>query len=195
MRRQMRAKFDKYWGSFRKMNVMLFIGVVLDPIYKMNYLRVKYTTYYGEKDAHELVDRVRNAMNDLMEEYNLVHEQKQPHFADSEECIDRMEDDSHEIDDYFLQMECEQKLTSKGELDKYLEEIPEKYTIEFDILEWWKINSVRYPILSKVAKDILTIPSSTVAFESAFSTGGRTLDQFRSSLTPITVEVLICCQD
>ena len=47
-----------------------------------------------------------------------------------------MEDDRNEIDDYFLQMECEQKLTSKGELDKYLEEIPEKYTIEFDILEW-----------------------------------------------------------
>ena len=139
-------------------------------------------------------------MNDLMEEYNLVHEQgldiqKQPHFGDSEECIDRMEDDRNEIDDYFLQMECEQKLTSKWELDRYLEEIPEKYTIEFDILEWWKINSTRYPVLSKVAKDVLAIPSSTVASESAFSTGGRTLDRFRSSLTPTTVEVLICCQD
>ena len=75
MGKQMREKFDKYWGSLRKMNVMLFVAVVLDPRYKMNYLRVKYTTYYGEKDAHELVDRVRNAMNDLMEEYNLVHEQ------------------------------------------------------------------------------------------------------------------------
>ena len=95
----------------------------------------------SEKDTHELVDRVRNAMNDLMEEYNLVHEQgldiqKQSYFCDNEECIDRMEDDRNEIYDYFLQMESEQKLTSKGELDRYLEEIPEKYTIEFDILEW-----------------------------------------------------------
>ena len=95
----------------------------------------------------------------------------------------------------FLQMKGEQKLTSKRELDRYLEEILEKYTIEFDILEWWNINSIRYPILSKVARDVLAIPSLTVASESALSMEGRTLDRFRSSLTPTPAEVLICCQD
>ena len=147
-----------------------------------------------------MVDRVRNAMNDLMEEYNLIHEQglnfqKQPHFGNSEECIDRMEDNSNEIDNYFLQMESEQKLASQEEIDMYLEEKAKKYTIEFNILEWWKINTMRYPILSKVARDVLAIPSSTVASKLAFSTGGRTLNRFRSSLTPTTAEVLICCQD
>ena len=76
-----------------------------------------------------------------------------------------------------------------------MDEFSEKFTLEFDILAWWKVNSVRFPTLSKVAKDVLAIQSSTVASESAFSTGGRTLDRFRSSLTPITAEVLICCQD
>lgn len=46
-----------------------------------------------------------------------------------------------------------------------------------------------------MARDLLAIPVSTVASESAFSTGGRVLDRFRSSLTPRTVEALICTQD
>ncbi len=42
---------------------------------------------------------------------------------------------------------------------------------------------------------MLAIPVSTVASESAFSTGGRVLDTFRSSLSPRMVEALVCTQD
>ncbi|KAK3221598.1 hypothetical protein Dsin_008623, partial [Dipteronia sinensis] len=65
----------------------------------------------------------------------------------------------------------------------------------FDILCWWKIKSPKYKILSYVARDILAIHVSTLAFESVFSTGGRILDSFRSSLSPRTVEALICTQN
>ena len=175
---------------------MLFIAVVLDPRYKMNYLRVKYTTYYGENESQELVDRITKALKIMMDEYNSKNEERvetvMNHCPLHNEIDEVMEE---EIDDYFIELEKEKQLAAKGELERYLDEFSEKFTLEFDILAWCKVNSVRFPTLSKVAKDVLAIQSSTVASESAFSTGGRTLDRFRSSITPITAEVLICCQD
>ncbi|XP_062103349.1 uncharacterized protein LOC133814398 [Humulus lupulus] len=46
-----------------------------------------------------------------------------------------------------------------------------------------------------MARDLLAIPVTTVAFEAAFSTGGRILDTFRSSLSPRMVEALICLKN
>ncbi|KAL5815880.1 hypothetical protein ACOSQ3_024258 [Xanthoceras sorbifolium] len=74
--------------------------------------------------------------------------------------------------------------TSVAVLNKYL--IYSKY-----ILAWRKNSIAKFPILSLIAKDVFAMPISTVAFESAFSTGGRILDPFRSSLTPKMVEGLI----
>ncbi|CAI0548980.1 unnamed protein product [Linum tenue] len=54
---------------------------------------------------------------------------------------------------------------------------------------------MKYPTISEMARDILVVPISTVASESAFSTGGRVLDSFRTSLSPEVVEALICCED
>jgi hypothetical protein len=80
-------------------------------------------------------------------------------------------------------------------LDRYLAEECEEDTNKFDILDWWKGQSTRFPILSTLARDVLAIPISTVASESAFSTSGHILDDFRSSLTPFMVEALVCTQD
>lgn len=66
---------------------------------------------------------------------------------------------------------------------------------ELDILEWWKINSPKYPVLSTIARDILAISVSTVPSEAAFSSGGRIVSDYRSSLSCSTVEALICLQD
>ena len=50
-------------------------------------------------------------------------------------------------------------------------------------------------MLSKMARDVLAIPVSTVAFESEFSTEGHILDPFRSSLSPLMVQNLVCAQN
>ena len=46
-----------------------------------------------------------------------------------------------------------------------------------------------------MARDVLFILISTIASESAFSVGGRVLDQYRSALKSETVEALICTRD
>ncbi|KAE8674722.1 Detected protein of unknown function [Hibiscus syriacus] len=81
------------------------------------------------------------------------------------------------------------------ELDKYLGDTCVREMDELDILSWWSMQTINYPILMRMTCDVLAIPVSTVALESTFSTGGRVLDSFRTSLTPRSVEALICTQD
>ena len=90
----------------------------------------------------------------------------------------------------------ENSVECKSELDLYLLEASvDPKTKGFDILDWWRVNSSRYRILSQVARDVLAILVYTVASESVFSTRGCVLDPFRSSLSPNTVEALICTQN
>ena len=83
-------------------------------------------------------------------------------------------------------------MVSKSDLERYLEEPLIKSTPDFDIPNWWKVNQGKYPILAQMAKDILVVPVTTVASESAFSTGGRVLTPHRSRLHPLTLEALTC---
>ena len=85
----------------------------------------------------------------------------------------------------------------KSESDEYLSEkimiiLSSKF---FDVLAWWKGNSSKYPILSNMARDVLSIPISIVASESTFSAGGRVIEAHRSCLKPETVEMLLCKAD
>ncbi|KAL8147277.1 hypothetical protein AgCh_004845 [Apium graveolens] len=83
----------------------------------------------------------------------------------------------------------------KTELDRYLEEKRLNMSIDINILEYWNSNQFRFPNLALLARDILSIPISTIASESAFSTRGRILDQYRSCLAHSVVESLICTRD
>ena len=85
--------------------------------------------------------------------------------------------------------------SNKSELKKYLKEAVFSRKDNFDILNWWKMNSARYPTLAKMARDILAILATTVVSESAFSVGGRVIDDRRSCLAPEIVEALLTIND
>jgi hypothetical protein len=50
------------------------------------------------------------------------------------------------------------------------------------------MNSITYPTLAAIACDVLAMTASTVASESAFSMGARTVTDFRSRLSVESVE-------
>ncbi|GJS34271.1 zinc finger BED domain-containing protein RICESLEEPER 2 [Tanacetum coccineum] len=53
----------------------------------------------------------------------------------------------------FLNLEESGLIESESELTRYLNEPRIRYTRDFDILEWWKLNAPRFPIVSRMAKD------------------------------------------
>jgi len=60
----------------------------------------------------------------------------------------------------------------KTKLGYYFEENNLSVTQEFDILPWWKTNGLKFSTFQAIARDVLVIPITTLAFESAFSIGG-----------------------
>lgn len=68
-------------------------------------------------------------------------------------------------------------------------------TADFDLLKYWQSSSTTHPTLGRMAKDILAVPITSVASESAFSMGSRTLTKYRASLLPKNVEALVCTQN
>jgi hypothetical protein len=69
------------------------------------------------------------------------------------------------------------------------------YEDEFDLLLWWRDHKLTYPVLSIMARDIMSVPVSTVSSESCFSLTGRIIEERRRRLLPEHVEMLACIKD
>ncbi|KAI8550331.1 hypothetical protein RHMOL_Rhmol06G0097100 [Rhododendron molle] len=202
----MNEKLDKYWGKGDKMNLLLYVAAVLDPRKKLDYLEFCFIRLHGEDTAKAMKQNVKNCLIRLFEDY-AKHDKNSLEVPNvclasastTAMAIDDDFDDPHKslASQFSSYMEQQYSISSKSEVDKYLAESCEAEgdDSKFDILMWWKNNSVRYNVLSQVARDVLAFPVSTVASESAFSTGGRILDPFRSSLSPAMVEMLVCGQN
>ncbi|KAL2938003.1 putative AC9 transposase [Bienertia sinuspersici] len=73
--------------------------------------------------------------------------------------------------------------------------MPRNSETPFDNLEYWKSQSVSFPVMSRIAKDVLAIPITSIAVESSFSVGGRVLTKYRSSLCTDNVEAFMTTQN
>jgi hypothetical protein len=124
----------------------------------------------------------------------VIHQEMQPLELHTQDLpMLSIGDGLSDFDIYISEITSGQHL--KSELDQYLEESLLPRVHEFDVVGWWKLNRLKYPTLSKMAADILSIPVSTVAPDSVFDTENRKIDSYRGSLLPITLEALVCAKD
>ena len=63
---------------------------------------------------------------------------------------------------------------------------------ESSVLDYWKTNIARFPILSIIAKDYLSMMPTSVASERSFSLAGLQITDLRASLNPNTTNQTIC---
>ncbi|KAL1372262.1 zinc finger BED domain-containing protein DAYSLEEPER [Arachis hypogaea] len=196
--KSMQEKIDKYW---RDTSLILALAVVMDPRFKMKLVEFSFTKIYGD-DAHVYVKIVDDGIHELFHEYVTLPLPLTPAYA--EEGNGNAKADGSpggtllsdngltDFDVYIMETTSHQM---KSELDQYLEESLLPRVPDFDVLGWWKLNKLKYPTLSKMARDILSVPVSSVPAESVFDTKGKEMDQYRSSLRPETVEALVCAKD
>ncbi|KAJ9547340.1 hypothetical protein OSB04_019883 [Centaurea solstitialis] len=196
----MKEKFDKYWGDPDNMNLVIFFASIVDPRDKVEYMPFQLRQLYGEAKGDECFNMVKSKLTSLFEDY--VAEYSTSKFEPSnvqsqpEKCTPIGSVRSRLISRLKKQtLESGALEKKKSELELYLSEAVVDDSDDLDVLSWWKLNCERFPVLSKIARDLLAVPISTVASESMFSTSGRVLDDFRSSLTPKILEAFICTQD
>ncbi|XP_022156412.1 uncharacterized protein LOC111023311 isoform X1 [Momordica charantia] len=76
------------------------------------------------------------------------------------------------------------------ELTQYLSEPPAP--IPTDVLEWWKVNSTRYPRLSVMARDFLAVQATSLAPEELFCGRGDDIDKQRYCMPHDSTTALLC---
>ncbi|KAK2378629.1 zinc finger BED domain-containing protein DAYSLEEPER [Trifolium repens] len=196
--------FDQYW---RESCLILAVAVAMDPRHKMKLVESIFAKIFGE-NAQPWIKIVEDGLHELFIEYNT----EMIHFTaiDGDEGDDIMlktqpyegpVDGSLFVDEGGLSdfefsisdLNCMQQF--KSEMDEYLEEPLVSEIKEFDILNWWRENRMKYPTLSRTASDILSMPISTVSADSVFDTEIRKMDDYRNSLDSRTLEALICTKD
>lgn len=191
----MLQKYNKYWAS---VNGLMGVATILDPRYKMALIRFYFAKIFDEHDFEIEVRRISDLLRRLVDEYGSKMGKTQG--SSNQQDFD-LGSSSKSNEETFMQEFAEFLQQDKdsshdiSDLDKYLDAANVPLVQDFDILNWWKTNGGTYPILQQIARDILSIPVSTVASESAFSTSGRVLNPYRSRLLPEAVEALMCTQN
>ncbi|XP_071714655.1 zinc finger BED domain-containing protein RICESLEEPER 2-like [Rutidosis leptorrhynchoides] len=139
----MKDKFDKYWGSIKKLNMLMYFAVVLDPRMKISIVRFGFKricdmkTYkrlevesdeefqvqfdhLKRKDVEDHVSIVDDGMKILYEEYRIMYEEGSSNVnSENQGYVENMIHQENEFVEAFLKESDNSNVDSATELEKY----------------------------------------------------------------------------
>ena len=65
----MQNKYDKYWGNIKKINILLYIVVVLDLQNKLEFVQFCFKRMYANEEAEVITKKVKETVVELFNEY------------------------------------------------------------------------------------------------------------------------------
>ncbi|PSS09815.1 Zinc finger BED domain-containing protein [Actinidia chinensis var. chinensis] len=125
MAKKMKEEFDKYWGGVDKINLLVYIAVVLDPRKKLKYLKFCLSQFLEETIVNEMTSKVNNCLIRLYEFYasqdSVTVEVPSASEASKLEVDDDC-DDPHALIAFQFSSYMEEEYSSvcKNEVEKYL---------------------------------------------------------------------------
>ncbi|CAM8927797.1 unnamed protein product [Rhodiola kirilowii] len=204
----MKLKFDKYWSNFP---MVFCLATIMDPRFKLLAIE-DWLKYYGLSNA-EIECRIKVIKTCLHNTYDFYKRRVTPTITNPIVTNPTHTVDATSLDftslfpiplvqNFGMSRMKRARVTSgasshTSDLQMYLDlaTIEVEDDNNFNLLGWWKANHTLYPILSSLARDLLSVPASTVASEAAFSAGGRVVSEKRAALSPNTIEALVCLKD
>ena len=204
----MKDKFLKYW---RDIPILYAVAFILDPRAKMrgfNKLLVRLASLTGTNYCNVPIE-VRSKLSKIFQLYEAkfgdTRLRANQHPTSLGSGKKKMAwDDIYGDDDYDGEFSVGRRpgsssistAASTSELASYLDsDTITEFDEDFNVLSWWHQHKLTYPILALLAKDVLTVPASTISSESTFSLAGRVIEERRRRLAPDMVEVLSCIKD
>ena len=154
-----------------------FLSTALDP----RYSSLKFATSEQRYVAHEtIMERLSKFSNGETQESEGEHEEESQEATEKKTALEILQGD--------ISPSQSAVHTPKGELECFEKEVLGPKT---NPITWWKANQERYPLLAKLAKQLLCVPATSVPSERVFSMSGTITNAKRNSLKPENLDTLV----